>query len=85
MKSVEKHFCNLIYKKKNVVKLIENLPQHLSEKFIGDNLSITDIQVALSMLTSALKSPKRTRDSDKVLFPMQLQLPPEKLRTVILC
>ena len=22
---------------------MENLPQHLSEKFIGDNLSITDI------------------------------------------
>ena len=28
---------------KNFVKLIENLPQHLSERFIGDNLSITDI------------------------------------------
>ena len=30
-------------KEKNFVKHIENLPQHLSEKFIGDNLSITDI------------------------------------------
>ena len=29
--------------KKIFVKLIENLPQHLSEKLIGNNLSITDI------------------------------------------
>ena len=29
--------------KKNFVKHIENLPQHLSEKFIGDNLSMIDI------------------------------------------
>ena len=29
--------------KKNFVKRIKNLSQHLSEKFIGDNLSITDI------------------------------------------
>ena len=29
--------------KKNFVKHIENLPQHLSEKFIGDNSSIIDI------------------------------------------
>ena len=29
--------------KKNFVKHIENLPQHLSEKFIGDSLSIIDI------------------------------------------
>ena len=28
---------------KSFVKHIENLPQHLSEKFIGDNLSITNI------------------------------------------
>ena len=42
-KNLEKDFCNLIYKKKNLVKHIENLPQHLSEKFIGDNLSIADI------------------------------------------
>ena len=28
---------------KNFVKHSENLPQHLPEKFIGDNLSITDI------------------------------------------
>ena len=27
---------------KNFVKRIENLPQHLSEKFIGDNLLIND-------------------------------------------
>ena len=43
LKNVEKHFCDLTYKKKNFVKHIENLPQHLSEKFIGNNLSITDI------------------------------------------
>ena len=45
LKNLEKTFlqiCNLTYKK-NLVKRIENLPQHLSEKFIGDNLSITDI------------------------------------------
>ena len=29
--------------KKNFVKYIENLPQRLSEKFNGDNSSITDI------------------------------------------
>ena len=43
LKNVEKHFCNLTYKKKNIVKHIENLPQYLSKKLIGDNLSITDI------------------------------------------
>ena len=42
-KNLEKHFRDLTYKKKNFVKHTENLPQHLSEKFIGDNLSITDI------------------------------------------
>ena len=31
--------------KKNFVKRIENLPQHLSEKFIGDNLLIIDIAI----------------------------------------
>ena len=43
LKNLEKHFYDLAYKKKSFVKHIENLPQHLSEKFIGDNLSITDI------------------------------------------
>ena len=42
LKNLEKRFCNLTYKKK-FVNHIENLPQHLSEKFIGDNSSITDI------------------------------------------
>ena len=32
-----------LQEKKKFVKHIETLPQHLSEKFIGDNLSITDI------------------------------------------
>ena len=39
-KILEKHFCDLTYKKKNFLKHIESLPQHLSEKFIGDNLPI---------------------------------------------
>ena len=43
VKNQEKHVCDLTYKKKNFVKHIENSLQHLSEKFIGDNLSITDI------------------------------------------
>ena len=34
LKNLEKHFCDLSYKKKNFVKHMENLPQHLSEKFI---------------------------------------------------
>ena len=42
LKNVETHFCNVICKK-NFVKYFENLLQHVSEKFIGDNLSITDI------------------------------------------
>ena len=40
LKNAEKTFCNSTYEK-NFVKHIENLPQHLSEKFIGDNLSIS--------------------------------------------
>ena len=42
LKNLETHFCNVTCEK-NFVKTIENLAQHLSEKFIGDNLSITDI------------------------------------------
>ena len=43
LKNAEKKtFCNSTYKKK-LRQNIENLPQHLSEKFIGDNLSIIDI------------------------------------------
>ena len=42
LKNLEKNFCDLTYKK-NFVKHIENLAQHLSEKFTGDNLSITAI------------------------------------------
>ena len=42
LKNLEKHFCNLTYKN-NFVKHVENLPQHLSEKCVGDNSSITDI------------------------------------------
>ena len=42
LKNLETHFCNVTCKK-NFVKRIENLSQHLSEKFIGDNLSIIDI------------------------------------------
>ena len=42
LKNLKSHFCNSTYKK-NCIKHIENLPQRSSEKFIGDNLSITDI------------------------------------------
>ena len=42
LKNLETHFCNMTCKI-NFVKRIENLPQHSWEKFIGDNLSITDI------------------------------------------
>ena len=35
LKNQQKHFCNFTYK--NFIKHIENLPQHLSEKFIGNN------------------------------------------------
>ena len=36
-------FVICLTRKKHFVKHIENLPQHLSENFIGDNSSITDI------------------------------------------
>ena len=42
LKNLETHFCDVTCKK-NFVKRIKNLSQHLSEKFIGDNLLITDI------------------------------------------
>ena len=42
LKSLETHFC-IVTCTKNFVKIIENLPQHLSEKFMGDILSITNI------------------------------------------
>ena len=42
LKNLGTHFCNVTCKK-NFVKRIANLLQHLSEKFIGDKLSITDI------------------------------------------
>ena len=34
LKNLEKHFCDLTYKKKNFVKHVESSPQHLLEKFI---------------------------------------------------
>ena len=43
LKNLEKTFLQFDLQKKNFVKHIENLPQHLSEKFIGDNLLTTDI------------------------------------------
>ena len=42
LKNLETHFYKVTCKK-NFVKRIKNLSQHLSEKFISDNLSITDI------------------------------------------
>ena len=44
---LEIQFCNLTYKK-NFVKHIENLPQHISDKFIGDDSSITDIALKVA-------------------------------------
>ena len=43
LKNLEKTFLQFDLQRKNFVTHIENLPQHLSEKFIGDNLSIIDI------------------------------------------
>ena len=43
LKNLVKTFLQFDLQTKNFVKHIENLPQHLSEKFIGDNLSIIDI------------------------------------------
>ena len=43
LKNLEKTFLQIDLQKKSFVKHIENLPQHLLEKFIGDNLSIIDI------------------------------------------
>ena len=44
LKNLEKHFCDLTYKKKNFVKHIENLPQHLSE-----NLSAIIYRLPISL------------------------------------
>ena len=41
-KNLETYFYVVTFKK-IFVKIIENLPQHFSEKLIGDNLLITDI------------------------------------------
>ena len=43
LRNIEKTFLQFALRKKNFVKHIENLPQQLSGKFIGNNLSITDI------------------------------------------
>ena len=43
LKNLEKTLLQFDLQKKNFIKHIENLPQDLSEKFIGDSLSITDI------------------------------------------
>ena len=40
---MQKNIFAIRLTKKNFVKHIENLPQHLSEKFIRDTLSIIDI------------------------------------------
>ena len=45
LKNAEKNILQFDLQKKNFVKRIANLPQHLSEKFIGDNLSIIDIAI----------------------------------------
>ena len=43
--------CDL---QKNFVKRIKNLSQHLSEKFIGDNISITDIAIKIQIYRSSV-------------------------------
>ena len=43
LKNQKKNVFEIRLTKKNFVKHIENLPQHLSEKYIGDTLLITDI------------------------------------------
>ena len=40
LKNLEKTLLKFDLQKKNFVKHSENLPRHLSEKFIGDNLSL---------------------------------------------
>ena len=66
LKNVEKHFCTMIYKK-NFAEHIENLSQHLSEKFIDYRyrfstkwfiVSVTvDRYLVLPALTTPLKYP----------------------------
>ena len=43
LENLEITFLQFDLQTKNFVEHIENLPQHLSEKFIGDKLSIIDI------------------------------------------
>ena len=43
LKNAVKNILQFDLQKKNFVKHIKNLPQHLSEKFIGGNLSIIGI------------------------------------------
>ena len=43
LEKIIKTFLQFDLQKKNFVKHVENLPQHSSEKFIGNNLWITDI------------------------------------------
>ena len=43
LKNAEKNILQFDLQKKKLRQNIEKLPQHLSEKFISDNLSIIDI------------------------------------------
>ena len=49
LKNLHRHFCNLTYRK-NFVKHTENLPQHLSEKCIGNNSLVIDIAKKLRFI-----------------------------------
>ena len=51
LKNLEKTFLQFDLQTKNFVKHIENLPQHLSEKFIGDNLSISLEEIEIYRLS----------------------------------
>ena len=49
LKNLHRHFCNLTYRK-NFVKHIENLPQRLSEKCIGNTSLVIDIAKKLRFI-----------------------------------
>ena len=55
LKNLDKYFRNSTYKN-SFVKHMESLPLHLSEKFIGDNLSITPIVLTNSPIIGIAQS-----------------------------
>ena len=55
-KSRKNIFAIRLTKKKDFVQHIETLPQHLSEKFIGDNLSISPEEIEIYRLSVSLRA-----------------------------